>query len=375
MCSNRSRAQVGQHALADPGRSGSSGPLDAAQPSSATTTNAATQSMQRARVARHDAASIASLATQRPAEPVARAEPAARSTDRIALPRVGPRERDRRPQPVERAPPARTSLPSGRARRWAPVAALTRPPSRSGASSSSGTNVRSTRPCAPDLGVDGARVDELSWRPRAATRPSSSTTISSASAIVESRWAMMIVVRPSITVAQRQLDPRLGGGVDRRRGVVEDQDARVDQQRARDRDALALTARERQPALADDRVVAVGQRLDELVRLRLARRASTTSSRRRVRARRRRCCSATVVENRNVSSADDRDRAAQVGEPAGRARRRRRAAPGPAAGRRSAGSSEASVVLPEPVRPISGDRAAGARSSRSRSRSTGRPAS
>ncbi len=41
------------------------------------------------------------------------------------------------------------------------------------------------------------------------------------------------------------------GRVDRRRRVVEDQDARVEQQRARDRDALALAARERQAALAD----------------------------------------------------------------------------------------------------------------------------
>ena len=96
-----------------------------------------------------------------------------------------------------------------------------------------------------------------SWRPRAATRPSSSTTISSASAIVERRCATMIVVRPSMTVSQRPPDARLGGRVDRRRGVVEDQHARVDEQRARDREPLALAARERQPALADDRVVAL----------------------------------------------------------------------------------------------------------------------
>ena len=52
------------------------------------------------------------------------------------------------------------------------------------------------------------------------------------------------------------------------RGVVEDEDARVDGERARDRDPLALAAGERDPALADDGLVPVGQPLDELVRLR-----------------------------------------------------------------------------------------------------------
>ena len=44
-----------------------------------------------------------------------------------------------------------------------------------------------------------------SWLPRAATRPSSSTTISSASAIVDSRCAITNVVRPSITSARADL--------------------------------------------------------------------------------------------------------------------------------------------------------------------------
>ena len=84
-------------------------------------------------------------------------------------------------------------------------------------------------------------------------RPCSSTTISSASAIVDSRWAMMIVVRSAHHLAQAGADPRLRRRVDRRGRVVEDQDPRVDQERARDRDPLALTARERDPALADRR--------------------------------------------------------------------------------------------------------------------------
>ena len=74
-------------------------------------------------------------------------------------------------------------------------------------------------------------------------------------------------MRPGHDLAQRVLDLALGRGVDRRGGVVEDQDARVGQQRAGDRQALALAAGERQAALADAGVVAVGQALDELVGL------------------------------------------------------------------------------------------------------------
>ena len=48
-------------------------------------------------------------------------------------------------------------------------------------------------------------------------------------------------------------DRRLGRRVDRRGGVVHHEDARVDEQRAGDRDALALPARELHAALADTR--------------------------------------------------------------------------------------------------------------------------
>jgi hypothetical protein len=69
---------------------------------------------------------------------------------------------------------------------------------------------------------------------------------------------MITVVRPRI--ASRR--PR------RRRCVVEDQHARVDDERPRDREPLALPAGQSDPALADDRVVPGGQPLDEVVRLR-----------------------------------------------------------------------------------------------------------
>ena len=66
-------------------------------------------------------------------------------------------------------------------------------------------------------------------------------------------------------------DQRLGRRVDRGRGVVEDQDPRIDHECPGDREPLALAAGERDPALADHRVVAVGELLDEVMRLRCAR--------------------------------------------------------------------------------------------------------
>ena len=79
-------------------------------------------------------------------------------------------------------------------------------------------------------------------------------------------------MRPCRDAAQRRVDLLLDARVDRRRRVVEQQDLRVGEQRARQRDALALTAREREALLADDGVVAVGQPQDELVRFGGARR-------------------------------------------------------------------------------------------------------
>src|SRR5207302_4012336 len=71
-------------------------------------------------------------------------------------------------------------------------------------------------------------------------------------------------------LTKAEADPGLRRGVHRRRRVVEDEDPRIDGERAGDRDPLALTARQRDTALADHRVVALRQPLDELVRLREA---------------------------------------------------------------------------------------------------------
>ena len=60
-------------------------------------------------------------------------------------------------------------------------------------------------------------------------------------------------------LAERGVDLLLGRGVDRRRGVVEDQDPGVGDDGPGQGDALALPAGQREPPLADHGVVAVGQ--------------------------------------------------------------------------------------------------------------------
>ena len=60
---------------------------------------------------------------------------------------------------------------------------------------------------------------------------------------------------------------RLGVGIEAPRRVVEQQHARLDEERASERDPVALAAREASPARADRSVVAVFELLDERVRL------------------------------------------------------------------------------------------------------------
>ena len=76
------------------------------------------------------------------------------------------------------------------------------------------------------------------------------------------------------------LDDLLGARVERDGRLVEDQDGRVLEQRARDRDALLFAAGELEAALADHRVVAVRQRFDEGVDVRGARRGDDLLARR-----------------------------------------------------------------------------------------------
>ena len=61
---------------------------------------------------------------------------------------------------------------------------------------------------------------------------------------------------------------RLGPAVEGRRRFVQDQYRGIAQQRPGDRDPLTFATRQRRPAFTDERVVAVGQRADELVGIR-----------------------------------------------------------------------------------------------------------
>jgi hypothetical protein len=71
--------------------------------------------------------------------------------------------------------------------------------------------------------------------------PRSMTTSRSALRSVDRRWAMAMVVRPRTRLSSA-FWISFSVSVSTERCFVEDQDARVDQQRAGDRDALALAA-------------------------------------------------------------------------------------------------------------------------------------
>ena len=111
---------------------------------------------------------------------------------------------------------------------------------------------------------------------------------------------MMNAVRPCEQAAQRALDLPLGADVDRARRLVEDQDARVGEERARERDQLPLAEREPRAALAELRLVAVLEPVDELVGADGPRRRDDLLAR-RVRGGRRRCSRATVPAKRKPS--------------------------------------------------------------------------
>ena len=70
-----------------------------------------------------------------------------------------------------------------------------------------------------------------------------------------------------------RLDRLLGGRIERRSRLIENQDARILEDRARDRHALLLAARELQAALADAGLVTLRQGFDEFVDVRGLRRS------------------------------------------------------------------------------------------------------
>ena len=72
---------------------------------------------------------------------------------------------------------------------------------------------------------------------------------------------------PALEALQGLLDAGLVFGIDAGKRLVEDQDRRIFQERARDRQPLTLAAREAYSALADHCVVRVWQAHNEPVRV------------------------------------------------------------------------------------------------------------
>ena len=82
---------------------------------------------------------------------------------------------------------------------------------------------------------------------------------------------MMKLVRPAHELIQRVLHEAFALAVERARRLVEDQDGGVFQDGARDGDALTLAAGELDAAFAHERLVALREPVDEVVRVGLAR--------------------------------------------------------------------------------------------------------
>ena len=100
--------------------------------------------------------------------------------------------------------------------------------------------------------------------PSSTMRPSSTTTMRSASTIVDRRCAITSAVRPAQRLVERALDRDLRLGVEVRRRLVEDHDRRVLQQQPRDRERVA-SRRPTSGSRARRRPCrAVGQRRDEV---------------------------------------------------------------------------------------------------------------
>ena len=153
---------------------------------------------------------------------------------------------------------------------------------------------------------------------------------------MDGREATITTVVSESEAAQVVEHGELGGRIERRRGVVEQQQPRVAGEGAGEGDALALPARQRDAALADDGVEAVGQVADEAVGARHA--ECRPHLRRRPSARPTCTLSRTVPPNRNASwNTIARSPGTSETEPV--------------VGRTSPPISSISVVLPAPVAP------------------------
>ena len=97
----------------------------------------------------------------------------------------------------------------------------------------------------------------------ATAAPASSRTMRSACATTSGRWAMSSTVRPAPSRCDGAAHVLHAGGIEIGRRLVEDDERRIAQERARQPDPPALARRQRAPAVAHERPVAAGQRADE----------------------------------------------------------------------------------------------------------------
>ena len=192
--------------------------------------------------------------------------------------------------------------------------------------------LRTARVKAPPLRDQVARAR----RPRRCDRPSS-TTARSATRIVDSRWPAIEHGAAGDRGAQVLDEVALGLGVDGRHRVVEHEHARACDERAREGDALPLAAGEVDASLADQRVVAVWELLDERRHARrIAGREHLVPARRR--GARRAGCRAAAPRTARAAASRVRPTRRSSDSASVAACRRRRAARGPRWGRRSAAS-------------------------------------
>ena len=115
---------------------------------------------------------------------------------------------------------------------------------------------RSRRPPGARAAIAGRRrrpaASSSAWVPRSTTRPASSTRISSMASRPASRWVIITVVRPRVSVHQiRRSRASAVGGIEVLAWLVEDQHGEAGQQDAGDAQPLTLAAGQAGAVLAD----------------------------------------------------------------------------------------------------------------------------
>ena len=188
-------------------------------------------------------------------------------------------------------------------------------------------------------------------------RPSAIVITRSARRTSSGRCAISSTVRPSPRRVDRLADELGALGVEVGGRLVEDHERRVAQERARERDAPRLARRQRPAAVADHRLVALGQRRDEAVRGRRARPPRARVRRRR--PRRRGGCCRRPCRGRASTRCGTHASCARHAAASHAARSTPPAVTRPPVGSVSRSSSEAIVLLPAPLGADERDRLAG----------------